>query len=260
MNKDELLDKTAQAWNSFLVMNKLRDCVRNSNVSTEESNIIDNTKVYDNKKINNIYHELLRRSGHGTFWDDISQYSFENQPSVNFIDKYDYTSMADRTSKNKADHYCKISLLDHTYNVVKIFIENEHKEYVQQQGSFLVLLSSVLHDFGKSIKLQSFLYKDDMSKKPIDHSRAGLKYVYHLKEYLYSKYALQIDASMEYRNSIFLFKQIERGVSKHHNVMIEQSIEGVVATLDRKTRALEWDKHISENPNLLEDIIRGEEQ
>ncbi len=256
----ELLDSTAAAYNSLMVMNKLRDAIRNtkSGTSVQIAN-----KSYSNAKINAIYMELIKRIPQGSFWEEVveticdhmDQFGFEHQASVNFIDKYDYTRMVQQTSKNKADHYLDISLLDHTYNIVKVFLKEEAKEYIQEKGAFVVLLACVLHDFGKSVRLQSFLYKDDMSQRLKDHVIGSAKYLHYIKNGIYEKYQLPIETNQLYKDSVVLLMAVNKGVKNHHSANMENSIEYVISYLDKKTRAYEWEIYMDENPNKLDALI-----
>jgi len=241
--RSKLLAETGVAFNSMAVIEKLKQGVNRNDVVPQENK--HNRKKRDNEQIDYISKILFDYCYKDYFWeevielilDDMQIYKFVKISSVNYLQTFRIPEMT--------RCYSEVTLLEHTYNIVKQFVIAKDIPFVSRFNPFIVLLCCVLHDYGKCFEIKKMVsYKATSRDLPKHEEYSGL-YVEKIANMIYEKYGRKLNTDEYYVTHFQNLKTIRTVVENHHaKEMQSDSLEYVVSKLDQATRKSEWENYI----------------
>lgn len=254
-NKDEerffLLKKTSEGFNSAFLINYLKYAVLMSSIEKKGSLNIKNENSYSEitREINGIICNFAQNT---KFWSigiplimkDIEQYEFTGQPSLNRISNKESTIYLNIDTEKKLDCFEEINLSQHLLNTMKTYIE-DFKDQMDDfcYPRFEVLLSCLLHDFGKSKILQKSF--DMLGVENLRHEEVSGLYIDRLLKEIDDRYIFDIGKrDDEYELGVTQFKRIKKAVEEHHKDYVEKgSLSDLLRMIDYKTRSKEFEEY-----------------
>ncbi|MDD3466249.1 MAG: hypothetical protein PHE67_03790 [Campylobacterales bacterium] len=244
----EYLEATAQAMNSVAIIEKLKQRILDTH---DTSNIPKKPRqFFQDEAIQKIYDTLYEFLTPGYFWEDfifmicndIEIYDFTDTSSVGYVTQTDRANVIKRLKPQKSICYEKISLKEHTLNIIESFLKNY--DSITQSIRFEVLCSCVLHDFGKSSALMQSV-DPRLINETYEHAQFSCNYVLHLKKKIIKQFNGQILNDQYYENQLTAIDRMAKGVLHHHkNTRYYGEIAYQVGIIDQKTREKEWYDHL----------------
>lgn len=248
-NKDLLL-KTADAFNASVLLKILRQKIRDSREEKNRDSI--STRLeFDDKVIDEISEIVFEYIPfNNQFWysfvskilSDMKKYDFINQPSIN---RYAYVVSPYFVDINeqKIEACVKVSLAKHTLNLVKLFDQEfSQYEYVKSHEPLKVILSCLLHDFGKSEKLLKERFNTTPKECKYSHEEMSGRYISKIMEEIKESLILVYgDINEEYILAKNTVDEIRKAVKSHHLKKVdEKSLVNVLKEIDHTVRTNEW--------------------
>ncbi len=256
-NIDFFIDKTAQAVNSSIALDVLRNNIRKDRLEKLEKKKL-SKKKYDNELINKIGDYLYAVAPKHDFWEilldmiltDMQKYEFEKSHSVNRNDKHIFSFLSN-VSKDmfqiKLGCFYKVTLLQHTLNLFEVYHEIlKDFEGFKNINVFELLLACLLHDFGKNLTLQSELSNKD-DRELIPHQIISERYIERTIVEFTKIYRGKFNTLNDiYFASIELLENVKKAVREHHITTQRKAKELVdlLITVDKYARDYEWRNYL----------------
>ncbi|WP_418181398.1 hypothetical protein ACNSOL_11905 (plasmid) [Aliarcobacter lanthieri] len=244
--RNYLLKKTSQAYNSSIILNHLRGEVRKYKV-LQKGKLLSKGHIYLDQSINEISDIIYEYAPNTKYWKiairrilkDMDDCNFKEQPSMNRVHN-DYLNFFKDEIEDKLNCYESINLSRHTLNLLKVYQYYFKGDITYiNHSSFEIIMSCLLHDFGKSKKLQQNICKSD--DYTVKHQIVSGWYIYRIIEELKKEYIFQVGD----KDEDFIFGQeellkIRIAVINHHNDVDKGSLAEVLKLIDHKTREMEY--------------------
>lgn len=243
-----LLKKTASAHNDAFLINYLKEIVLMTEIE-KKGPIKRIADKYDIKEMQRIYELLCENAPNIYYWEiaidkimrDIENNKFELQPSMNRVGREDQIDNLSLENQRKLDCYENISLLKHLLNTMETYIE-EYKDKLEKFSFpiFDVLLSCLLHDFGKSKKLIKSLEHIDIDY--MRHEIISGVYIDNLQNRIEGEYIFHKgERDDEFQLSVTVFERVKKAVIEHHkDSVVKGSLSDLIKIIDHKTREREY--------------------
>jgi disulfide oxidoreductase YuzD len=240
----QLLDASAQAFNSVVVIEKLRNRILATRDMTGVSK--KPRHIFNDEVIQKIYDALYDHLTPGYFWeafifmlcDDMDRFNFATTSSVGYVSEIDRSNVLKRLKPIKSTCYEAISLRDHTLHMVETFLTSSSA--IATSAQFTTLCASILHDFGKSRDLV-FDIDPSLVEEKYDHAEFGYQYVIYLKRKIAKQFEEKIKNDQYFEYQLSLIDIIADGVKyHHHNTRQFGDTPYRVGFIDQKTRESEW--------------------
>lgn len=262
MSNKEYLEATALGAASHWVLLKLKHNIQKS--LKEEMNGKKQRPKFENPLIDEICEILFEYIPEGYFWEnevegilkDMQRFGFDEQCSITRNVKKP-SAIIKRLSAEKITCYEEISLLEHTYNIIQVCKKQlQNNRYIRARN-FDVLMSVLLHDFGKSFKLQiqTLNYLPLVTENT--HEESSGNYI--------SQRIVEIVKELEGKgmngiltaNEIYAFQNIKKAVVSHHEHSKEETedLSFYVREADYLARVNEWVKYLEIHPEVTENKL-----
>lgn len=246
--KNFLLRKTSSAFNDAFLINYLKQAVLLTTIEKRGPMKIIRNK-YKNKITQEIYEILYQFAPNTYYWQtaiwsilqDIEYSRFDLQPSMNRLSSPEKSIIFNDGIEKRLDCYESISLSQHLLNTMKTYIENFSDQIdIFYYPKFEVLLSCLLHDFGKSKKLQSKI--NVIGVENLRHEEVSGLYIDYLIKNIDGKYIFNKGArDDEFYLSISQFEKVKKAVIEHHKPLVAKgSLSELLKLIDYKTREKEY--------------------
>lgn len=246
--KNFLLRKTSSAFNDAFLINYLKQAVLLTTIEKRGPMKIIRNK-YKNKITQEIYEILYQFAPNTYYWQttifnilrDMEYLRFDLQPSMNRLSNPEYSYIFKDGIEKRLDCYESISLPQHLLNTMRTYIENFSDQIdIFHYPKFEVLLSCLLHDFGKSKKLQARLEIPNMNE--LKHEEISGHYIDDLVKRIDGKYIFNKGArDDEFYLSISQFEKVKKAVIEHHKPLVAKgSLSELLKLIDYKTREKEY--------------------
>jgi len=243
VKKKDYLHLTSTAYNSYLVLEKIKErialTVENDSINKKER------MSFSNELVQYIYNSMYDRLTAGYFWEffiynickDMEEYRFSECSSVSgymISDEKEILELVDN-NKIKTEVYKSISLLEHTFDAVRAFERLEDR--ISVEFRFLVVVSAVLHDFGKCESLKNKII-NTKEERMVKHSVSSMLYVKHLQDLIAKTIG---DCSDMEKAQLDLVEKIKQAVYHHHSEAKPKTIGNVVKKIDQSAREFEFE-------------------
>lgn len=254
---DFFIDKTAQAVNSSIALDVLRNNIRKDRLEKLEKKKL-SKRNYENPLINKIADYLFAVAPKHEFWEilldmflsDMQKYEFDKSHSVNRNDKHIFAFLSNISNdmfQVKLGCFYKVTLLEHTLDLFEVYYEIlKDFEGFKNINVFELLLACLLHDFGKNLKLQSELSnKDDRELLP--HQIISERYIERKIEEITKIYRGKFNTLNDvFFASIELLENVKKAVREHHITTQRKAKELVdlLITVDKYARDYEWRNYL----------------
>ena len=249
--KNFLLRKTSSAFNDSFLINYLKQAVLITTIEQRGPMIVAKSK-YKNKTIQEIYEILYRYAPNTYYWQtaifnilrDMEYLRFDLQPSMNRLSKPEYSYIFKDGIEKRLDCYEGISLSQHLLNTMNTYIDNFSEQIDKfYYPKFEVLLACLLHDFGKSKKLQARL--EISNKNELKHEEISGHYIDDLAKRVDGKYIFNKGVrDDEFYLSISQLEKVKKAVIEHHKQnIIKGSLSELLKLIDHKTREKEYSEY-----------------
>lgn len=243
-----LLEKTSSAFNDSFLINYLRYTVLMTDIE-KRGPIKFIEKKYKDNVLQQIYELLCKYAPNTYYWhiaigkimNDMDYGKFNIQPSMNRVSNPDDAIKFSLETSRKLDCYESINLSQHLLNTMNTYIDTFEKRLDKVYfPKFEVLLACLLHDFGKSKKLQNMLNLEPYLCKR--HEEVSGIYIDNLLKEMDSKYIFEkTQRDDEYHMSITQFERVRKAVVEHHSKDVaDSSLSDLLKTIDAKTREREF--------------------
>lgn len=250
--QDYFLKVTAQAYNSNIVLKLLQHKVKLSNME-KQVNVDSERRIYKDAVVDKICEFIFVYIPKNFFWElclekifsDMEKYEFSKQPSMNRFQQQNTYLFASDKIEERLNCYEKIDLSRHTLNLIETYFR-----FFYNSRAFMylptinILMSCLLHDFGKSKELakNDFGSGDIKTLSIIKHEIISGHYILNLisrirKDYIAFKDKLDDD----YETGREQLIAIKDAVVAHHEKDCEEgSLTDALKTIDAQARAIEW--------------------
>ena len=207
---------------------------------------------YKNKTIQEIYEILYRYAPNTYYWQtaifnilrDMEHLRFDLQPSMNRLSTPEYINTFNAPIESRLACYESISLSRHLLNTMNTYIDNFSAQIDKfYYPKFEVLLACLLHDFGKSKKLQARL--EISNKNELKHAEISGHYIDDLAKRVDGKYIFNKGVrDDEFYLSISQLEKVKKAVIEHHKQnIIKGSLSELLKLIDHKTREKEYSEY-----------------
>lgn len=249
--KNFLLRKTSSAFNDAFLINYLKQAVLLTTIEKRGPMKTIKSK-YKNRTIQEIYEILYQFAPNTYYWQtaiwimlrDMEYNRFDLQPSMNRLSKPDYLNDFNAPIENRLNCYESISLSQHLLNTMKTYIDNFSEQIDKfYYPKFEVLLACLLHDFGKSKKLQARLEISNINESK--HEEISGHYIDDLAKRVDGKYIFNKGVrDDEFYLSISQLEKVKKAVIEHHKQnIIKGSLSELLKLIDHKTREKEYSEY-----------------
>lgn len=242
------LQLTAIGRNSFAIVAILANSVREHRIANRPKKERD--FIYSDDTLNKLWTLIEEIVPNTNYWDrmtrkiflDMDKNCFFLQPSMNRTQSNSYFFFLDE-KEEKLNCCEEINLSEHTFNVVSTYLNYFKDKKIFNYSDIEIVMSCILHDFGKSISLRE--KRCNLSDTKKKHEEISAFYIERIireigVEYkeLYGSYDKEYLFGKEQMNRILI------AVRDHHlDNNPEESLAKALQLIDYEARNQEWHRY-----------------
>lgn len=249
--REFLLQETSNAFNASVCLKYMQKVVRDYRIKKNKE-IGQERKHYLDSNVEKLSEYIYSFAPDTLFWriclekifNDMDEYKFSEQPSINRYQSASSRFFMDDKIERKMICCEQTSLSKHTLDLIETYFKSfVNSASYKRLPTFEILMSCLLHDFGKSVILaEKECGINDI--KSISHEIISGRYIYRLMEYTKQNY---LSSRNELDESFYVcldqLSSVRFAVVSHHDSNYEEcSLTDALKTIDAETRIREFAK------------------
>lgn len=258
-DKELILNRTSRAFNSMSAAELLRFNVAKDRIERLQKKSL-YIRDYKDETVNEIARIVFKYAPKHDFWEmiidiflsDMINLEFNKTPSINRTDKHIFKFFKDikfneSLAIEKLNHFYQISLSEHTLDLLVCY-EEKLKEYESFKNidEFALILSCLLHDFGKNKKLQEKYSRS--TEGFIPHQYISTRYIEDKLKEFQKIYKTKFDNLNDvFFSCMEIMEGVKNAVNEHHtkrSLKAKELVELLIA-VDHEARDKEWKDYLN---------------